>query len=90
MGTRQLPPGHQFDVLRLKQAAKLLTGKKIEITLPPSRAPGIALPCGGFHFVVGIRQVNHKFGDAGLQIFQRALVERGPLSGETPGSMVTV
>ncbi len=68
----------------------MLAGEEIEVALAPGGAPGIALAGGGFHFVVVERNVNNKFSDAGLKIFQGGLVEIIPLFGGTEGGMVTV
>src|SRR3989454_2982077 len=63
----------------LKQLAKFLAGEEIEIPLPPGGTPSVALASGGFHFVVCKCQMNDKFSDARLKIFQRGLVEFSPL-----------
>src|SRR5213083_2511788 len=72
----QLPPGDELDVLFLKQLAKFGAGEKIEI----------ALTRCGFHFVIGESDVDDEFGDAGLKISQRGLVELRPFFRRNGGS----
>lgn len=78
-GVSQFTPSDELDVLLAKELAKFLAGEEIEIALTPGSAPGVALASGGYHFVVCEGQVDDEFGDAGLKIFERGLVEIGPL-----------
>src|SRR5438034_2941369 len=82
----QLPPGDELDVLFLKQLAKFGAGEKIEIALTPGSTPGVALTRCGFHFVIGESDVDDEFGDAGLKISQRGLVELRPFFRRNGGS----
>src|SRR5580704_9116953 len=81
----QLTPGDQFNVLFLKQLAKFLTGKEIEIPLAPGSAPGLAFACGSFHFVIIECWVNDELGYTWLKIFDRRFIELNPLPRRDAG-----
>jgi len=57
---------------------KFSAGEKIKVTLAPFRAPGIAFTSGGFHFGVGVSEMDDEFGDAGLEMVEGVPVEIVP------------
>src|SRR5882724_1584572 len=69
-------------------AAELLkfgAGEKIEVALAPVRAPGIAFASGGFHFSVGVSEMDDKLGDARFEMLEGIFVEVRPLCGRNAG-----
>jgi len=67
---------------------KFSAGEKIRIALAPFRAPGIAFTSGGFHFGIGVSEMDDEFVDAGFEMVESVPVEIVPFEGGTVGSMV--
>jgi hypothetical protein len=53
--------------------------EKIKIALAPVGSPSIAFASGGFHFGVGVGEVDDEFGDAGFEMLESVLVKIVPL-----------
>ena len=77
----QFAPGDELNVLFPEQLVKFRADEKIKIALTPCGAPGVTFARGGFHFLVGVSDVDDELGDAGLKILEGRLVEFAPFLG---------
>ena len=64
---------------------KFSAGEKIKIALTPFRAPGVAFASGGFHFGVGVSEMDDEFGDAGFEMVESVFVEIVPFRRRDTG-----
>src|SRR5579859_7167412 len=74
-----------MNLIVAEQFLKFVAGEKIEIALAPVRAPGIAFASGGFHFGVGVSEVDDEFGDAGFEMKESVFVKIVPLGRRDAG-----
>src|SRR5882672_10566759 len=74
-----------MNLIVAEQLLKFGAGEEIEIPLAPVCTPGIALASGGFHFRVGVSDVDDEFRDAGFEMVERVSVEVIPFGRRNGG-----
>src|ERR1035437_10946633 len=74
----QFSPRDQLNFLLSQNLAELITGEKIVVALPPSRAPCGAFPRGGAQFFVVVTGMDDELRHSGFQVLECGQVELCP------------
>ena len=74
----QFPPSDQLDFLPIQNFPELVAREKIEVALPPGRAPCRAFSGGGAQFVIVITGMDDELCHTRFQVLQRSEVKFRP------------